>query len=108
MPYSLELPKSLKNDGWKVKIRGKERLEEPHVTITRGTDTWRLGLRDMRLLRPGKGLRDIEPVWEVIKNNLEVLRREWDRMYPKNSITSRDGDDDESSQRETKPGLCWS
>ena len=33
MPFELPLPKKLKAEGWKVKIREKERVEPPHVTV---------------------------------------------------------------------------
>ena len=50
MPHALELPKRLKAQGWKVKIREKERLEPPHVTIMCRRKEWRLSLRDGEFL----------------------------------------------------------
>src|SRR4051812_21358390 len=43
MPHELDLPKRLKARGWKVKIREKERLEPPHLTILCGKKEWRGG-----------------------------------------------------------------
>jgi hypothetical protein len=43
--YELELPKKLKAERWKVKIRDRERSEPPHVTILHKTRAWRIGLR---------------------------------------------------------------
>ncbi len=44
MAYSL--PADLALQGWKVKIRDRERAEPPHATILQGTDAWRLNLRN--------------------------------------------------------------
>src|SRR5205809_818363 len=55
MPHELNLPKRLKAKGWKVKIREKERLEPPHVTILCGKREWRVGLRDKGFLVPPGG-----------------------------------------------------
>ena len=46
MPFDVPLPRRLKAEGWKVKIREKERVEPPHVTVMHKADEWRLGLRD--------------------------------------------------------------
>jgi len=43
MPVELSLSKELKTAKWKVKIRDRERLEPPHVSIINGTNTWRIG-----------------------------------------------------------------
>ena len=45
MAYELPIGQKLRNQGWKVKISDKERLEPPHVTIIRRTDRWRWDLR---------------------------------------------------------------
>ena len=45
MPVELALPGHLRRHKWKVKIREKERMEPPHVSIIRGTSTWRINLR---------------------------------------------------------------
>jgi len=50
MPFSLPLPDSLRHQGWKVKIREKERVEEPHATVIRGKQVWRFGLRSLGFL----------------------------------------------------------
>jgi len=36
--------------GWKVKIRDRERLETPHVTLLYKTRAWRFGLRSETFL----------------------------------------------------------
>jgi hypothetical protein len=95
MPYELPLPKKLKAQGWKVKIRDKERVEPPHVTIMHKAEEWRLGLRDKELLvPPGGQIRDIDPgVMQVIDAHWERLGEEWDARYPENPISSADDED---------------
>ena len=55
MPFRLDLPKRLSARGWKVKIREKEHLEPPHVTVFRGESLWRIGLRSGVFLVPPGG-----------------------------------------------------
>ena len=94
MPFTLNLPESWRSRGWKVKIRDRERLEPPHVSVLHKTRTWRFGLRS-------EGFRDKEPdpkevpkeVVDEIRSNLALLRQEWDRMFPENPISSRESDD---------------
>lgn len=50
MAYEIELPRHLKRQGWKIKIRDRERAEPPHVTIIRRTNSWRWGLREQDFL----------------------------------------------------------
>ena len=91
MPFELNLPKKLRNEGWKVKIFDKERIEPPHLTIMHKQDRWRLGLRDEQLLiPPGGRINDIDPrVMERITENWGVLISNWDNMYPSNPVSSR-------------------
>jgi hypothetical protein len=100
MPYDVPLAKGLKLAGWKVKIREKERVEPPHVTVMHKTDEWRLGLRDRKLLvPPGGRLKDIDPaVLEVIEEWWERLIEAWDKKYPENPVFGgeKEGDADEN------------
>ena len=93
MPFELPLPRKIKANGWKVKIREKERVEPPHVTVIHKADEWRLGLRDRELLvPPGGRIKDIDPtVLRVIDDNWERLREAWDEKYPENPVSSRRG-----------------
>jgi hypothetical protein len=95
MPFELPLPKTLKAAGWKVKIREKERVEPPHVTIMHQADEWRLGLRDQRLLvPPGGRLRDIDPgVMTIIEEHWAQLKHTWDVKYPENPVSSAEEED---------------
>jgi len=90
MPYELALPGVYKGQGWKVKIRKKERVEPPHVSVIKKLQTWRWGLREQAFLDeepPGK----LVPM-ELIKHlqeNLEILITEWDQKYPYNPVNSK-------------------
>jgi hypothetical protein len=100
MPHELALPKRLKAQGWKIKIREKERLEPPHVTIMCGKKEWRVGLRDKSFLVPpgGKWAYIDDEVREIIDKNWKKLQDAWDRKYPSNPIlTTEDEDDDKNS-----------
>ena len=93
MPFDLPLPKDLKLNGWKVKIREKERVEPPHVTVMHHADEWRLGLRDGQLLvPPGGRIKDIDPaVVLIIEENWGRLIEAWDAKYPENPVASARG-----------------
>ena len=97
MPFDLPLPKNLRSNGWKVKIREKERVEPPHVTVMYKLDEWRLGLRDRQLLvPPGGRIKDIEPaVMRIIDENWQELVEAWDAKYPENPVASVDNEDEE-------------
>jgi hypothetical protein len=94
VPFSLSLPARCRSEGWRVKIREKERNEPPHVTILRRTYAWRLGLRDAEfLVPPGGSWSDIDQdVKKAIEENWDVLRTQWDAKYPENPIGGADDD----------------
>ena len=96
MPYSLNLPKKLRVQGWKVKIQEKERLEPPHVTIWRGEEMWRVSLRTKGFLVPPSGSwTDInDEVRKLINDNWEKLCDVRDEKYPSNPVSSTEVDDD--------------
>ncbi|MCZ7586082.1 MAG: hypothetical protein M5R36_23695 [Deltaproteobacteria bacterium] len=70
-----------------MKIRDRERVEPPHVTILYKTLAWRFGLRSEGFLDkvPEPGNVPIA-VLDEIRANLPLLRTEWDRMYPENPV----------------------
>lgn len=78
-----------------MKICDRERLEPPHVTIFHRRRQWRLGLRDgLFLVPPGGGWSEIDSrVQETIVANWQLLRDEWDRMYPANLVARNEEDD---------------
>jgi hypothetical protein len=95
MPFEVPLPRKLKAEGWKVKIREKERVEPPHVTISHKADEWRLGLRDKTLLvPPGGRIKDIDPaVMHIIEEQWEALIEAWDAKYPENPVSSAEDEE---------------
>jgi hypothetical protein len=99
MPYELTLPKKLKAHGWKVKIREKERVEPPHVTVMHREEEWRIGLRDKQpLVPPGGRLKDIDAgVMRIIEANWEQLIAAWNAKYPENPVSSEEDEDGEDS-----------
>lgn len=89
MPYNLELPAALKGQGWKVKIREKERVEPPHVSVMKGQDTWRWGLREQAFLDKKPPTRVVpKELVEHLKASLEALIAQWDTKYPHNPVNS--------------------
>lgn len=88
MPFELPVSKP-----WKVKIHDSERLEDPHVTIYRKMDKWRLNLRDGTFLDKGRKWSQIdETVRQAIEENWEQLCEAWDELHPRNPVS---GEDDE-------------
>jgi hypothetical protein len=88
MPFEVALPAAAKKAGWKVKIRDRERLEPPHVTILFKTEAWRVGLRDEELLVPPGGSWSALPpeVRQAIEAHWDELIAAWDAMYPENPV----------------------
>jgi hypothetical protein len=84
-----------------VKIREKERVEPPHVTVMRHTEEWRLGLRDKQLLvPPGGRIKDIDPeVMEIIEEYWEQLIGAWDAKYAEHPVSSSE-DENERGRKE--------
>ena len=89
--YELVLPAPLPAHGWKVKIRGRERLEPPHVTIIRKTKAWRFSLREMEFMdrEPDPSVVPDELI-SAIKDKIEEIQRAWDEKYPENPVGSKD------------------
>jgi hypothetical protein len=74
-----------------VKIRDKETLEPPHVTIIRGFEAWRIDLRSGRFMDPRPDPADVpRALVDFIRevDNWQSLCDEWDRMYPSNPVFS--------------------
>jgi hypothetical protein len=91
MPHDLELVRTLKKAGWKVKIYDRERLEPPHITILLKNRSWRLSLRDRSFLDAGDSWIPIDKrVKTAIEAAWEDLQKAWDRMYPDNPVPSKD------------------
>lgn len=87
MPFNLDLPAPLPNDGWQVKIFDQESRETPHVTITRGTEKWRIDLRKQKVMDPEPPLREVDDdVLEAVENNWDKLVDEWNDRHPDNPV----------------------
>jgi hypothetical protein len=91
MPHSFEVPEPWKSRGWAIKIRDRERLEEPHVSVLFKTRVWRFGLRSIQFL-------DVEPdpgdvprgLVRHLEDHLEEHITIWDAMYPENPVASEE------------------
>ena len=94
MAFNLRLPALLAKMRWKVKIRDKERVEEPHLTIIRGTRVWRVCLRDGRFMDGGSWKDLPDGLQQVIEEHWQQLCNAWDQMYPHNPIRGGEGDND--------------
>jgi hypothetical protein len=94
MAFEVLLPGELKAAGWKVKIRDKERVEPPHVTVIRRTRSWRWGLREREFLDSTPPPRDVpEAVLAEIEAGYADLCRQWNAMYPENPVSSEVSDE---------------
>jgi hypothetical protein len=95
MAFNLRLPALLARMRWKVKIRDKERLEEPHLTIIHRTRVLRVSLRDGRFLDGGSWKDTPDGLRPIVERHWERLCAAWDEMYPLNPVRGTEGDDDE-------------
>ncbi len=89
MPYSLSLTAVLRKAGWRVKFYDAEGPEEPHVSIFRRGEQWRLSLRNGTFLDGGKWSEIDDAVKAAIMKEWHTLRSEWDKLHGKfNPISS--------------------
>lgn len=91
MPVSFPLPPPHDRRGWKAKIRDRERVEPPHVTVLFKTRAWRLGLRERDYLDARPDPADVPP--PVTDHLLSAavfptVVAAWDRLYPHNPVAS--------------------
>jgi hypothetical protein len=93
MAFELTLPEPWAGRGWKAKIRDKERLEPPHVTLLHKTRAWRIGLRGLRFLDESPAPKEVPgEVFDFVGSHLSALKEAWDRMYPENPVEPEDDD----------------
>lgn len=78
--------------GWRVKIRDRERTEPPHATVFGpGDRKWRFNLRDGQWMDRRPPPQDVPyEVAEFVRRNIGELKAAWDRMYPENPIGGED------------------
>lgn len=92
MAYSFSVPGALAQQGWKVKIRDRERNEPPHVTILCRTRAWRYGLRERAFLDREPPPREVPAeVITAVESQLDHIKVVWDQMYPKNPVGAQEG-----------------
>lgn len=95
MAFKLNLPEPWAYRGWKVKIRDRERLEPPHVTILHKTRAWRIDLRSEKFLDKEPNAEEVpKAVVAEVLSNLTLLRHEWDGMFPENPVFSQAPEDE--------------
>ena len=81
MPFNLDLSEPWASRGWRVKIRDRERLEPPHVTILQRTRAWRFDRRSEKFLDKDPDPAEVpKDVVKEIRSNLGRLRQAWDRI----------------------------
>ena len=89
MTFALPLSPEWPSQGWKVKIRDRERLEPPHVTILRRTLAWRLSLRDGAFLDAEPDPRQLpSALVREVRARFPLLQAAWDERYPENRVKS--------------------
>lgn len=96
MAFNLRLSVLLAKMRWKVKIRDKERVEDPHFTIIHKTKTWRVSLRDGRFMDGGSWKDMPDGLEQIVRAHWQRLCEGWDAMYPLNPVRGEEeenGDD---------------
>jgi len=87
MAFSLKLSAALTAQLWKVKVRDKERLEEPHVSIMFKSKTWRFSIRRRVFLDKSPDPKDVpREVVTTIEESIDLLVTEWNKQYPENLV----------------------
>jgi hypothetical protein len=95
MAFSLPLPPPWDSQGWKVKIRDRERLEPPHVTILHRSRAWRWNLRSGGFMDADPPPGDVpKEIVALVQENLARLCAEWDARYPSNPVAPWEAGDD--------------
>ncbi len=83
------LDTKLKSEGWRVKIRDKERNETPHASVLNKLLVWRWSLRTGSFLDTEPPPRDVpDDLIVELKAHQDELIRAWDTIYPCNPVRS--------------------
>jgi len=70
-----------------VKIRDREIREPPHVTVIKGSESWRYDLREQRFMDREPPPRQVpDAVVDYIEENMGAIADVWDAMYPDNPV----------------------
>jgi hypothetical protein len=88
MPFLLKIADVFSQQGWRVKIRDKEKVEDPHVHILRKTFDYRLNLRTGEFMDREPNPKDVpkqlkKDIWEQRSR----LIAEWNKMYPEMGVS---------------------
>ncbi len=87
MAYELLLPAKHKSAHWKVKVRDRERVEPPHVTLLNKTRVWRIGLRERAFLDKEPPPKEVpRDLVDYVLDHLPALIAAWNLMYPENPV----------------------
>ena len=94
MAISLKLPRRLRRQ-WAIKIRDRECVEPPHVSILRGRRTWRIELRTHEFMDDEPDPAEVpKSILKTLDENWEFLCASWDAMYPENPVASTEDEDE--------------
>lgn len=94
MAFSFDLPPAWRKR-WRLKIRDKETVEPPHVSLLLKTECWRLCLRTRKFLDREPDPKAVPPrLMRHILSRVDEFVAVWDEMYPLNPVFSQDRDDD--------------
>jgi hypothetical protein len=87
MPEEFPVPSPLNDRGWKVKIRDRERVEPPHVTVLWKTYSWRFGLRERDFLDEHPDPKRVPfELLVYMQSNTDRFTAAWNSMYPENPL----------------------
>jgi hypothetical protein len=87
VPYEYKPGEPFEAQGWKVKIRERERLEPPHVTVIKGVKSWRWDLRKQSFMDKEPPSKDVPPALiERIKSEHSNFVKQWNLKYPENKV----------------------
>jgi hypothetical protein len=90
MPIEFALPVSVAAH-WKLKIRDRERVEPPHVSVLHGTRCWRWGLRERAFLDREPPPRLVpRDVCDAISDAYDEICAAWDKAYPHKPVSSKE------------------
>ncbi len=89
MASEFSVPAPYDQRGWKLKIRDKERVEPPHVSLLHKTRCWRFGLRERAFLDGDPPKRDVPGrLFDELVARRDEFAEEWNELYPENPVNS--------------------
>jgi hypothetical protein len=94
MAQEFVVPAPWAKRGWRLKIRDRERVEPPYVTLLCKTRSWRFGLRERAFLDADPPERDVPG--EMVRNledRIDEFAAVWDSLHPENPVKSNESED---------------